>query len=274
MEKEQDLFVDDIVNNVIDQNAPENNADDSNDEANETIQIDTKLAEQIDKLQLAFERVGIKLDDSSNNRKDIIDYAKFVNDLNQYFSLQKNSCVALKQQYENKDDLVTSYAKRLSENNDKIKELFELVLSFFVNPPSKEFLDLANHSALFKKLYDDFKNFSDRATGLNLNEILEKHKEIFEKHLDEVSRFQSKIEPQLEHVAKKYKDFTENMLKTLNEQLIGITEQIKAYHAIRDKYEKTTKSLTRGLYALISLCSVLCVGAGAFLGYEIFILFH
>ena len=50
MEKEQDLFVDDIVNNVIDQNAPENNADDSNDEANETIQIDTKLAEQIDKL--------------------------------------------------------------------------------------------------------------------------------------------------------------------------------------------------------------------------------
>lgn len=259
MATEQDLFGDEIVAGIA-----ENNDDD----------MEILLDEQMEKLSKAFKQAGIEISSSDEHRKDIIDYSKFMKELNHYFAMQTNACEGLKKQYESKDGVVVENAIALNNNNNKIKELFNLVLTFFTNPPSKEFLDLANHSALFQKLYTDYKKFSNQAANLRLNEMAKEHKEIFEKHIEEVERFEVKINDRLEHVAAKYKSFAENMLNTLNEQLNGIKTQIDTYQTIREKYEKTTKSLTRGLYALIILCSVLCVGAGAFVGYEIFNLFH
>lgn len=227
------------------------------------------LANEIDRLLVAFRKAGIEIK-AVDNRKDIVDYSKFINDLNQYFIAQKNTCDGLIKQYETQDNRVVSNIAIINENNEKIKELFNLMLTFFTSPPSKEFLDLANYSALFQKLYADYKKFSDSVASLKLDEMAKNHKEIFEKHLDEIERFETKVNDRLEHVASKYKSFTENMLKTLNEQLSGIQNQINTYQEIREKYEKTTKYLTRGLYGLIILCSMLCLGAGGLLGVVVF----
>lgn len=256
MNETQDLAAQniDIINNIMPQN--------------EVLNTQNKMPIN-QNLALAFKNAGIEIQ-SIDNRKDIIDYSKFINDLNQYFILQKNTCEGLMKQYETKDERVVSNIAIINEHNEKIKELFNIVLAFFTNPPSKEFLELSNYSALFQKLYIDYKKFSDNAASLKLNEMAQNHKEIFEKHLDEIEHFETKVNDRLEHVASKYKSFAENMLKTLNEQLTSIQNQINTYQRIREQYEKTTKYLTRGLYALIILCSVLCVGAGGLLGVIVF----
>lgn len=241
------------------------------DEEKNEIEISKVLALNFEKLSKAFKEAGIRIV-AENSKKEIIDYAVFINDLEHLFSSQIHHLNAFKQQYEN-DSIAVENIKKLQEDSIKIKKNFEIAMSFFTNPPSKEFLDLANNSALLNKLYADYKKFSDQAAGLNLEQMLSEHKNIFDKHLDEMESFDQKTSQRLEHIGAKYKEFMENMLKVLNEQLKGIQSQITAYEAIRARYEKTSKNLTRGLYGLISFCSLLCAGAGAFLGYQIFKIF-
>ena len=161
--------------------------------------------------------------------------------------------------------------KPVQENIPKIENVFSAIMSFFIQPPSKEFLELTNASLLMHKIYSDFAKFSEDFNEINLNEQFENQKSLFQKHLLQISNFTRNVDTKLELIAERYKNFGENIAAVQQDQLNTFDTQLKDYvknsSLAIEKISTALKFMKGGLKGLIITSIALCTVSGGLFSY-------
>ena len=161
--------------------------------------------------------------------------------------------------------------KPVQENIPKIENFFSAIMSFFIQPPSKEFLELTNASLLMHKIYSDFAKFSEDFNEINLNEQFENQKSLFQKHLLQISNFTRNVDTKLELIAERYKNFGENIAAVQQDQLNTFDTQLKDYvknsSLAIEKISTALKFMKGGLKGLIITSIALCTVSGGLFSY-------
>ena len=266
-EKEPNLFNgieniednEEILDNVVEVSPKEESEVSSNQE------IDYKATMQ--DLQNKFKEIGIVF--SGEERKDVINYSKAIAQLQYLLQEQKQRCENIKKLYEANINF-ESDIKPLEENVNDIEKFFNVVIGFFTNPPSKEFLDLTNASMIMHKIYKDFKDFSNGFDQMNLSSRFSQQEELFTEHLRKIENFTNTVNTKLEHIAKTYKEFGENVANTQKNNMDTLQNEFKKYAEYSSNIVKklsTALSYTqRSFYVVITLTIMLCIAAGFLVG--------
>ena len=237
--------------NEQEDNTQENQAIADSDNTQESDnKIDKKLADEIKNLREQLKEIGIFFDNAE--RKDIFNYAKAKNSFNEILNDQKNLFEGMKVSFSG-DERVLNFLKPMEENIPKIENFFSAIMSFFVSPPSKEFLELTNASLLMHKIYSDFAKFSEDFNEINLNEQFDNQKLLFQKHLREIANFTKTVDAKLEFIAERYYNFGNDMATMQQDQLNGFDTQLKV--------------MKGGLIGLIITTVILCIVSGGLFGY-------
>lgn len=230
--------------------------------------INKKLADEIKNLREQLKEIGIFFDDA--DRKDIFNYAKAKNSFNEILNDQKNLFEGMKVSFSG-DERVLNFLKPMEENIPKIENFFSAIMSFFVSPPSKEFLELTNASLLMHKIYSDFAKFSEDFNEINLNEQFDNQKLLFQKHLREIANFTKTVDAKLEFIAERYYNFGNDMATMQQDQLNGFDTQLKDYvknsKLAIEKISTALKFMKGGLIGLIITTVILCIVSGGLFGY-------
>ena len=230
--------------------------------------IDKKMADEIAILREKLKNIGIFFDNAE--RKDIFNYSKAVSEFKEILNDQKNLVEGIKVSFAS-DERVTNAIKPVQENIPKIENFFSAIMSFFIQPPSKEFLELTNASLLMHKIYSDFAKFSEDFNEINLNEQFENQKSLFQKHLLQISNFTRNVDTKLELIAERYKNFGENIAAVQQDQLNTFDTQLKDYvknsSLAIEKISTALKFMKGGLKGLIITSIALCTVSGGLFSY-------
>lgn len=220
-----------------------------------------KQKEELLKIEEAFRSLGIIVNDE--NKRVILDYTKTISNFRKLLDEQKNHYTSL-QSYIPDNDVVKAHIQDLDKNWEKISSYFEALMSFFINPPSKEIFELTNHALLLKNVYNSFKEFSEKFEKLHIKDQFDGIKVDFEGNLKVVKDFQNKLENNLENMAKTYDEFLSNFLKKQTKELNKFNDKSQELAKSYDDFlHKNLKFFKGGTWSLIILNIALAIGLGA-----------
>ncbi|CUU92100.1 Uncharacterised protein [Campylobacter hyointestinalis] len=258
-------------------------------ERNMTAQI---LRDEVAELSSKFEKAGLKISekgvisvlDYSNYQKRVtIAFNMFDSDLNMLLKTINRIGEENNADYSNH----TKRVENLLDESVKLRQLFDYLNEFILNPPSKEFMALMNNTLGIRKIAQDYKEFQNLADITKIkasmqeqenifNEMVSKfdsfainQNKFFEDEINKIENFKGKINARLNDTGDEYKRFSENMISNLNDQLKVFEINLAEYKEIREKEVKLLSKLKKGGYALTGLLFLLCLALGGVVGYAI-----
>ena len=106
--------------------------------------------------------IGISFSNQEDGTRVIVDYSKAVDKFANLLKEVNAILQGIKDAYANDENnrLFVTFADGLQEKVSNLREYFEALISFFINPPSKEMLDLTNFSSLMNKTFNDIKSIN------------------------------------------------------------------------------------------------------------------
>ena len=224
-------------------------------------QMDEKIQVEVKKLEEALSTLGIYYNDEEN-KKAILDYSKAVSNFKTMLEKQKRHYEALKQ-YENQDETALAHIENLDKSWVEISNYFESLMSFFINPPSREIFDLLNYSTLLKDVYQSFKDYSKKLNELRIGDQFDLNKNRFEAHLAEIENFEKSVNAKLENTTQIYDNFLNNFTNKQMEKIKNFNEKsaelVKSYD---DFLNKKLKFVKGGVYGLVCLNIVFAIVLG------------
>ena len=101
--------------------------------------------------------IGISFSNQEDGTRVIVDYSKAVDKFANLLKEVNAILQGIKDAYANDESnrLFVTFADGLQEKVSNLREYFEALISFFINPPSKEMLDLTNFSSLMNKTFNE-----------------------------------------------------------------------------------------------------------------------
>lgn len=260
-------------------------------ERNMTAEI---LKNEVAELSSKFEKAGLKI--SEKGVISVLDYSNYQKRVTIAFNMldsDLNMTIKTIERIgkENNADY-GNHIKRvetLLDESAKLRQLFDYLNEFILNPPSKEFMALMNNTLAIRKIAQDYKDFQNIADITKIkasmqeqenafNEMVAKfdnfatnQSKFFEDELNKIENFKNKINTRLNDTGDEYKKFSENMLSNLNNQLKIFEINLAEYKNIREKETKLLTNLKKGGYALTGLLLLLCLALGGVIGYAIFL---
>lgn len=245
-----------IVNEVI--QTTNVDIDDTTNLNKENIQKES-LKEKL-KLEESFKALGIEINDE--NKRIVLDYSRTISNFKKLLDAQKNNYVSLKN-YMPDNEVVTALINELNKNWEEISKYFETLMSFFINPPSKEIFELTNHALLLKNIYNSLKEFSEDFAKLHIEEQFNGIKNDFEQNLKTINEYQNKLAARLENMAQTYDEFLNKFLDKQTNELDNFNkksaELAKSYD---DFLHKNLKFFKGGTWSLIILNIALAISLG------------
>ena len=219
----------------------------------------TKNEKQLD-LERQFSDLGIVLSD--DNKKVVLDYSKAISNFKKLLDAQRNNYISLKN-YMPDNEVVTALINELNKNWEEISKYFETLMSFFINPPSKELFELTNNALLLKNIYNSLKEFSEDFAKLHIEEQFNGVKNDFEQNLETINEYQNKLAARLENMAQTYDEFLNKFLDKQTNELSNFNkksaELAKSYD---DFLHKNLKFFKGGTWSLIILNIALAISLG------------
>ena len=219
----------------------------------------TKNEKQLD-LERQFSDLGIVLSD--DNKKVVLDYSKAISNFKKLLDAQRNNYISLKN-YMPDNEVVTALINELNKNWEEISKYFETLMSFFINPPSKELFELTNNALLLKNIYNSLKEFSEDFAKLHIEEQFNGVKNDFEQNLETINEYQNKLAARLENMAQTYDEFLNKFLDKQTNELSNFNkksaELAKSYD---DFLHKNLKFFKEGTWSLIILNIALAISLG------------
>lgn len=218
--------------------------------------------QEIKKFKEALKILGLYIRDDDSKRA-ILDYSKVVSNFKKLLEQQQNSYSSIAT-YAKDNEVILAHIADLNKNLQKISEYFEALMSFFINPPSKEIFELTNHALIIKNVYESFKDFSDKFDALHINEQFDTIGKDFSKHISKIKLYQDNIEAKLENMAKTYDDFLNEFLNKQTKQLDNFNNKSLGLAKTYDDFlHKNLKFFKGGTWSLIILNIALAITLGA-----------
>lgn len=253
------------------------------------------LKNEVAELNSKFEKAGLKI--SEKGVVSVLDYSNYQKRVDMSFNMFNSELNLVQQAFErfateNNADY-SRYVKMvqsLMDESAKLKQLFEYLNEFMLNPPSKEFMALMNNTLAIRKIAQDYKEFENiaditkiKATmqdqedafnemTMQFNNFAENQNKFFEEELNKIEIFKDKINIRLNDTGDEYKRFSENMIAHLNDQLKVFEVNLAEYKEIRENETKILKNLKKGGYTLTGLLFMMCLALGGIIGYAIFLI--
>lgn len=219
-----------------------------------------------------YKKLGIIIDNSSEN-KDILNFSKTIQNFKDLINEQKTVIDSIPL-YIKKDDMMSAFKKDGTENINKISNFFDIFIDFFVNPPSKEAMEITNYATLLNKTFTELeshseklkalsKKNSDALEGLHIDEQISKSKQSFDESINQIKNFSDTTETNLNTLSKKYDDFIVSLSEKQTNKLEAVSkkssEVIKSYN---DFLSKNVKSLKGGYWVLFIINLLLAIALG------------
>lgn len=169
--------------------------------------------------------LGITFASQEDGTRVIVDYSKAVEKFTNLLKEVSGILQGIRDAYANDENnkLFVTFADGLQEKIINLKEYFEALISFFINPPSKEMLDLTNFSSLMNKTFNEIKSINIEKELENcVNAIKDKTEQI---KSDSEKLFKENIESRLVT----YKKRVENIEfgKMLEDSEVILNDQLK-----------------------------------------------
>ena len=235
--------------------------DDKNLSIKENKEFSKNVEVEVKKLNEALEILGIYYNDEENKRA-ILDYSKAVNNFKELLRKQTNHYEALKR-YASDDETILIHINNLDKNNAEILDYFESLMSFFINPPSREIFDLLNYSTLLKDVYQSFKEYSKKFNELRIEDQFNLNKTRFEAHLGEIENFEKSVNAKLENTTQMYDDFLNNFTNKQMEKIKNFNEKSSQLARSYDDFlNKNLKFFQGGVKGLVFLNVAVAIGLG------------
>lgn len=239
----------------------------------ETPELKTYIKGETDKILAQFKKIGIVIE-RGENRRDIVDYSKTVGEFRLLVQESENICEGLQVRFKNNEELC-AVLKSLKDTNIAIKNYFDTIMNFFIQAPSKEFLQLTNQNLLIKSVYANIKDFVESYEKLNLKTRFENQEKELNENLNTIQNFNNTIEKRLENIASQYDIFGKNIIENQQKHLQGVDEQLELYHnkltEQKEAIERSKKFINwgvRGAAIALVLLLLVGVGLGAFIYFE------
>lgn len=252
------------------------------------------LKNEVAELNSKFEKAGLKI--SEKGIISVLDYSNYQKRVDISFNMFNSELNIVLQTFErleaenNADyNRYTKMVQSLLDESEKLKQLFDYLNEFILNPPSKEFMMLMNNTLAIRKIAQDYQEFEKIADITKIKEKIKEQEEafnevtikfenisaernnFFENELKKIENFKNKLNARLNETGDEYKNFTTNMLDRLNEQLKVFEINLAQYQEIRQKETKLLNQLMKGGFALTGLLFLLCMALGGVIGYATFL---
>lgn len=250
------------------------------------------LKSEVAELNAKFEKAGLKIRDKG--AVSVLDYSKYQDLVESSFSRFNSDLARTKSDLERlaKDNNCdySPYIKRVDEllnESTKLKELFDFLYEFILNPPSKEFMVLMNNTLAIRKIIQDYKEFQNIADITNIKKIVmeqneaigelptkmkemqDRQNDLLQEGLNQIDNFRGKLRERINAASDSYKTLAENMIANLNNQLKAFEINLQSYKEAREAENRLLNKLKKGGYALTGLLFLLCLALGSIIGYAI-----
>lgn len=220
------------------------------------------------KFEDALKILGFSIE--NENKKAILNYSQAVGNFRDLLNQTKKHYSALATYFED-DNSVQAHIKDLDKDWQEISQYFETLMSFFINPPSKEIFELCNHGILIESVYKNFSKYSNQIESLKINEQLSGVKKDFETHIKVVKDFQSVVESNLENMSKTYDEFLTGFLNKQTKEIENFNKKSFELSKTYDDFlQKNLKFFKGGTWSLIILNIALAIVLGI-LGAYVFV---
>ena len=203
--------------------------------------------------------IGISFSNQEDGTRVIVDYSKAVDKFANLLKEVNAILQGIKDAYANDESnrLFVTFADGLQEKVANLREYFEALISFFINPPSKEMLDLTNFSSLMNKTFNDIKSINIQEELDNCIKVIKEKSQELTQHNKEFADsserlFKENVENRLVSYKKRvenleFQAMLEDSEKILNDQLKQIdnfSESLRAkLQNLADTYLEFAKDL-------------------------------
>lgn len=169
--------------------------------------------------------LGITFANQEDGTRVIVDYSKAVDKFTNSLKEVSGILQGIRDAYANDENnkLFVTFADGLQEKISNLKEYFEALISFFINPPTKEMLDLTNFSSLMNKTFNEIKSINIENELENCVNIIKNKTEQI--HNESEKLFKEKIESRLVSYKKRVENIEFEKMLADNETILN--DQLK-----------------------------------------------